>query len=204
MNKKIVKETLILCLITLVAGACLGAVEYITRNPIAKAKEEAKLAAYKNVFPEGEEFKTSEGLQNAVNNSQKLLEEKNIGGATIDEGVEVYSQEKMIGHIITVTSSEGYGGDITLAVAITTDGVVKGYEVLAISETPGLGMKAKEEEFKNQFENKTAGEFVNTKQGASKENEIDAISGATITTKAVVNCVNAACAFVLENGDNNE
>ena len=59
-----------------------------------------------------------------------------------------------MGYVITVTSHEGYGGDIKLSVGILSDGTVKGIETLTITETAGLGMKAAEPEFKDQFKDK--------------------------------------------------
>ena len=66
MVKKILKDTLVLCVITFIAGLMLGAVEYITREPIAQAKIEAKNKAYKEVFEEADEFKGNEELDNAL------------------------------------------------------------------------------------------------------------------------------------------
>ncbi len=73
-----------------------------------------------------------------------------------------------------------------------SQGTLKGIEILKISETAGLGMKAKESRFRDQFKDKAVTQFSYTKSGASSDFEIDAISGATITTKAVTNAVNAA------------
>ena len=86
------------------------------------------------------------------------------------------------------------------------DGMLNGISLLSISETPGLGMRA-EEVLKPQFTEKQAPVFSYTKTGAASEDQIDAISGATITTNAVVDAVNAGlCYFqnVLGGGMNNE
>ena len=72
---------------------------------------------------------------------------------------------------------------------IRQDGTVNGISILSISETAGLGMKA-EEVLKPQFANKQVAQFAYTKSGATMDSEIDAISGATITTDAVVTAVN--------------
>jgi electron transport complex protein RnfG len=82
------------------------------------------------------------------------------------------------------------------------DGTLNGISLLSISETPGLGMRA-EEVLKPQFAEKQASVFAYTKTGAASADQIDAISGATITTNAVVEAVNAGlCYFqnVLEGG----
>ena len=101
----------------------------------------------------------------------------------------------MVGYVVTVTTSEGYGGVIQVSIGIAVDGTVKGIEMLSISETAGLGMNADTPEFKAQYADVLTEEFVVTKTGATAENEIDAISGATITSNAVTNAVNSAIAY---------
>ena len=108
--------------------------------------------------------------------------------------------------MITVTTKEGYGGDIQFSVGVRTDGTLNGMSILSISETAGLGMRA-EEVLKPQFANKRAEVFAYTKSGAAAEDQIDAISGATITTNAVTNGVNAGLYYFrtqLGGGSDNE
>ena len=100
-----------------------------------------------------------------------------------------------VGYVINVTSSEAYDGELQLSVGIATDGTVKGVEMLSISETAGLGMKADEAEFKDQFKDKQVERFSYTKSGETGDDKIDAISGATITTNAVTNAVNSALVY---------
>lgn len=195
MVKKILKDTLILCIITFTAGLMLGAVEYITREPIAQAKIEAKNKAYKEVFEDADNFKSNDKLDNAMNNKEEVLRKEGYSQISIEEGVGAYKGEELIGYIFSVTTKEGYGGDITLVVGMKLDGNVTGYEILAIDETPGLGMNAGGDSFKSQFENKKVPGIEWTKTGAKNENEIDAISGATITTKAITGAVNGVGAF---------
>ena len=102
---------------------------------------------------------------------------------------------KALGYIFNITTSKGYGGDIQLTVGIQSDGTVSGYSVLSISETAGLGMKAKEADFKDQFKDKNVEKFTYTKTGESGDDMIDAISGATITTNAVTNAVDSALVY---------
>ena len=96
-----------------------------------------------------------------------------------------------LGYVIETTSGEGYGGNITLYAGITNDGIVNGVSILSIAETPGLGMRAGEVLIP-QFAGKMATGFTYTKSGSQSDSEIDAISGATITTEAVTNAVNGA------------
>mgnify|MGYP002627157745 CR=1 FL=1 len=95
-----------------------------------------------------------------------------------------------LGYVLDVTSHAGYGGDIEFTMGITNEGVLNGISILSISETAGLGMKA-EEVLKPQFAQKAVPFFELTKTGSTSDSQIDAISGATITSKAVTTAVNA-------------
>ena len=187
-----VKNIICLTLITLVAGLGLGFVHDVTLEPIARMEADTKLNAYKKVFPEADSF--SEPFD--TTDTSSLIAASGIEGVDIDSAVQaVDSAGAVIGYVISVTTHQGYGGDISISMGIDNAGTVKGIEILKISETAGLGMKAKEEGFKNQFANKAVKQFAYTKTGAKSDFEIDAISGATITTKAVTNAVNAGIVY---------
>ena len=193
MTSESIKNTISLTIITLVAGLLLGLVYEITKDPIAKQQQKAKEEAYKEVFAEADSFEEIE--LNAEKVSSSL--EKQGFDAAIDEAMRVLDKDgNLAGYVLTVTDHEGYGGDIQFAMGVKTDGTVNGISFLSISETAGLGMKAAEDDFKNQFSGKRVENFSYTKNGASAENEIDAISGATITTNAVTNGVNAGLYYI--------
>ena len=78
---------------------------------------------------------------------------------------------------------------------IQNDGTVNGYSVTSIAETPGLGMKVQEESFYSQFAGKLVDTFNVVKNPPAADNEIEAISGATISSKAMANGVNAALTY---------
>jgi Predicted NADH:ubiquinone oxidoreductase, subunit RnfG len=101
---------------------------------------------------------------------------------------------QLIGYVITVTDHEGYGGDIQFSMGVTLDGILNGISLLSISETAGLGMKAGDV-LVPQFADKKVESFTYTKSGSTNDSEIDAISGATITTNAIVNGVNGGLLF---------
>ena len=103
---------------------------------------------------------------------------------------EGYDAEKNIVGYVFTTSAKGYGGDIVTMVGVNSDGMVSGMDFLSISETAGLGMNADTDEFKNQFAGKS-GE-IGLNKNAPAENEIQALTGATITSKAVTEAVNIA------------
>ena len=191
--KNILKNTAILTLITLVAGTLLGLVYEITKDPIAAAKEKAKQSAYMQVVEDADKFVEYDKFD--ADKASVLLEKEGLLGCDIVEAVEAKKGEETIGAVVTVVTHEGYGGDIKISVGILNDGTVKGIEMLEISETAGLGMKSTEPEFKNQFKDKKVSAFKYTKQGAKADEEIDALSGATITTNAVTNGVNSALVY---------
>lgn len=191
---KIVKNAIILTVITLVSGLLLGFVFEITKEPIAVSKEKAKQEAYKAVLADAESFDEFADFDEAE--ASKVLADASISGCSVNEVVEAKDGSgETMGYVVTTTSSEGYGGDIKISVGISGDGTVQGVEILTIGETAGLGMKAKEPEFREQFAGKQVEAFAVTKTGASAENEIDALSGATITSNAFTNAVNSSLAY---------
>lgn len=192
---KIIKDCAILFVITLVAGFILGGVYDITKGPIKEQEEAAKQEAYKQVFADAQAFEASEGVNAEA--AQKVVVASGDTATTINEVLAaVDADKKVIGYVFSVTNPEGYGGDIQLSVGIKNDGTVNGYEVLSISETAGLGMKATESEFKDQFKGKKAEQLQVVKTGAKEEQQIDAISGATITSTAVTKEINACLSYV--------
>ena len=185
---KILKNTLILTMITLIAGLALGVVYEITKDPIAQVQEKSKKEAWQAVFPEADlnDFEEPEVDQKAAD---QAIADMGVN-ATIDEVCTVGDQ----GYVITTTDKDGFGGSIQITVGITTDGTVNGVSILSISETAGLGMKATEPAFYGQYEGKQAEKFVVSKDGGDGE-PIDALSGATITSRAVTGAVNAALGY---------
>lgn len=190
------KDALVLCAITLVAGAALGGVYTATEAPIAAANLAAKEAAYRSVLPEAASF-DAEGMEEALAAGNAEVAGLGFGNVTLDEAVTAADASgATIGYVITSTSKDGYGGAITVSVGISADGTVNGIEFLTLAETAGLGMNASKPEWKGQYAGKNVDAFTVTKNGAAADNEINAISGATITSNAVTGAVNAAVHFV--------
>lgn len=193
MSKESIRNTVSLMLITVIAGLLLGVVYEITKKPIAEEQQRAKEEAYREVFADAESFEAVEVKTEVV---EEKLNKKGFD-ATINEAMQVFDKSgNSAGYVLTVTDHEGYGGDIQFAMGVKSDGTVNGISFLSISETAGLGMKATEDDFKKQFADKKVDSFVYTKNGASADNEIDALSGATITTNAVTNGVNAGLYYI--------
>lgn len=202
MNKKIVHDALILTAFTLVLGFILGAVNEITKEPIAKANKAAQDAAYQEVFKDADSFEenadfTAKKAAEIIADSEYVNDE--ITGVTnaLDKSGNV------IGYVINVTSHEGSQADIAFSVGIKIDGTVNGYSITSISETPGLGdlvnaegdPKKKDDVFKKQFNNKNVETFNVVKTEPAAENEIQAVTGATISSRAVTNGVNACLVY---------
>lgn len=188
--KNMLKDAAVLLIITLVAGLALGFVYQITKEPIALAEEKAAKEAYAEVFPEASDFEPAELVIPEEQNWQSAWSESGFENVELINMFHALGEDgSLLGYVLTVTSHEGYGGDITFTMGISSDGTLNGISILSISETAGLGMKA-ESVLKPQFAGKKVASFTYTKQGAASDSQIDAISGATITTKALTNAVN--------------
>ena len=192
-GKNMIKDAMILFAITLISGLLLGLVYQVTADPRREQQERKIREACQAVFAQAENFEeipyaASEAL------AQQLAEDGVMIG-TVYQALD--GGGSPLGFVIETTSREGYGGNITLYAGITNDGIVNGVSILTISETPGLGMQA-EEVMVPQFAEKQAAAFTYTKTGKEADSEIDAISGATITTKAVTNAVNGAVSVFIQ------
>ncbi len=192
--KNNIRAIVTLTVITIVAGVLLGFIYELTKGPIAYQQDLQKQEACKSVFAGAETFEPYSGFDE--NAAAGTLNNAGFSPVSIDEVlVAKDAGGKELGYVFNVTTMEGYGGEIKLSMGVTSEGVLNGIEILSIGETAGLGMKADTEEFKSQFSNKAVTQFSYTKSGASADYEIDAISGATITTNAMVNAVNAGLVY---------
>lgn len=169
-----------LFVITMVAGLILGGAYVLTEEPIREQRQKAATEAREAVFA-GAEFE-------AVDISDLDAESLGISGvytATLDG-----SQK---GYVIEMVTS-GYGGDIGLTIGVDMDGKITGLSIGSHLETPGLGAKATEEDFYTQFIGKTSQLSV-VKNNPSGD-EIEVITGATITSDAVALGAQIAVDFV--------
>lgn len=204
MKNKIIKDALALTLITLVAGVALGGVYEITKDPIAKQEAQAKAEAYEQVFTDAAAFEEVEMDDTLIQTIRDQLDKEGYKAQSIEEVMRAEDQSgETLGYAFTVVTSEGYGGDIQFSMGVQNDGTLNGISILSIGETAGLGMNADTPAFKDQFVGKQVEKLQYTKNGATQDDEINAISGATVTTNAMTNGVNAGlCAFrVMEGGD---
>ena len=128
--------------------------------------------------------------------ASSVLKDSGISACTINEVVVGTKNGESVGCVITVTDSEGYGGEIQFAVGIDNSGVIKGISFLSIAESPGLGMNAKDDPtWKEQYYDKEVASFSVVKGASSSDSEVSALSGATISSKAITAGVNAALCY---------
>ena len=192
------KDAWILFAITLISGLLLGAVYQITKVPIQMAEAKESLHKYQMAYPDATDFLFDQAIQDQVVVSKETLKEQKPEYGNVEVTVALKAVDasgNVIGHIITASSDDSYGGTVKVSVGITNEGKITGVELLEISDTPGLGMKATEPAFKDQYKDKTVEEFTVTKTGSTSDSEINAISGATITSNAVTHAVDAALYF---------
>jgi len=195
MNEKkvMLKEAGILFAITLIAGLVLGFVYELTKEPIRLQEELAIQRACQEVFQEASSFEALSYIPGEALADE--LDRMGVEIGTVYEAVDPAGTH--LGYVLETTTSEGYGGNITLYLGVTNEGELNGISILSIAETPGLGMNA-ESVLVPQFENVPVAIFTYTKSGSTSDSEIDAISGATITTEAIVNAVNGGIRVVQE------
>lgn len=173
---KIVKNALILAAFSLVLGFVLGAVYKITEGPIAEATRKKEMEAYKVVFENADDFTELE-----------------VDPATADMPTDVINKAFVaidadgnpLGHVVQLTTKDGYSGGIIMVVGITNEGVVNGFSITAHSETSGLGTKAFDPAYADQFKG----------IDAAAVSDVATISGATLTSTAVINGINAAVEY---------
>ena len=180
--KKIIHLGGVLFAVTAVTGLLLGIVQNFTSAAIMKAEQAARNEAFRAVMPDADNFEAvNPAPDDFVSDVQKGTGKSGLAGWCIS------------------VNSKGYGGLVSFIVGVTKDGAVKAISILNHSETPGLGAKSTEPEFYTQFNDKDKLPLKVVKGAASAPEEIIAISGATITSNAVVDGVNAAVSYWAKN-----
>jgi len=183
-----VNMVLSLVVVALAAGFSLGFINDITKGPKAKAKLERKIKALKLVLPAF--------TNNPVEDIQLVKSEK------AKDSVEIYpayAEGDRVGTAVIGSSEKGYTGLVKLMAGFKEDGTIQNIVVLEQKETPGLGTKMKEERFIKQYRDKHPATFDLTvkKDGG----EIDALTGATISTRAFSEAVQMAYDEFVKNMD---
>ncbi len=170
--KDTLKLILVLTVICAVSSALLAAVYCITKDPIAAALELRTAKAAAAVLPEG----------------VSTPEKKEVDGVT-------FFVAKKEGALAAVAlegrSKNGYGGEIVLMIGLSSDGKLVNYQKIVANETPGLGTKMESDTFRKPL----LGRPFKTDWRVKKDGgEIDAITAATISSRAVMECIRDAIA----------
>lgn len=168
---------LVLVVIAAVVSLMLSAVNEICAPRIAAQKEQAVKDAMAVVLPADDYVR--------VENLAELCADPNV-----TEAYKALKGDEISGYCVKVAPS-GFGGAIEMVVGIDGEGKVSRVHIVSMSETPGLGTKAKDAAFLDQFGGKVAG-VTAIGSGEPKENEISAIAGATVSSKAVTSGVSSA------------
>lgn len=169
--KEILKPTLILVIICLVVTACLAGTNVLTRNAIAAQNAKDAEESRKVALPTAETFVQS----------------------TKDENCYVGKKGSDVAGYVFTTTANSYGGTIKVMTGIGKDGKITGVILLSTSDTPGLGLNAQKESFRDQYKQQVPEKgFEVVKGGGAKEGQINAMTGATISSKAVTSAVNEA------------
>ena len=190
-----------LCLITLIAGLALAGVYNMTKTTIENQKTAKQRASYLAVLPDAVDVADADNLKSAAEAVSGQVYGTQFGKVYInDVAAGVDGSGNAVGYVVNVTTADGFDGNISLSVGVSTDGVVQGIEFTELNETAGMGMRCAEPAFKDQFVGKTVDAFVLNKAGGStSDEEIDSVSGASISSGAVVNAVNAGMDFIKNN-----
>lgn len=176
-----------LLLITAIAGFALGLTNYLTEEPIEMQRVQADIDARLAVLSSAEEFEEME-VDTTLEDGAKIVE--------LYRGVD--GDEEIAGYTFKVLA-KGFGGDMEVIVGIDRNGNVDAVRLGSHSETPGLGAKASDEDFLIQFAGKSVKESIEVKKaGALADNEIQALTGATITADGVSDAVNLAMQYFNE------
>ncbi len=179
-SAKILKLGLILFTVTAITGLILGVVYEITAGPIQLTQARLKNEALAGALPEADSFEVMELIPDA--------------SPVLTEVQRAKSGADGVGYCITVVP-KGYAGPIEIVVGVTKDGALRAIRILNQSETPGLGAKAPAPAFSGQFADKSVERLTIVKAPPSAPDQIQAISGATITSNAVTSGVNAALEY---------
>ena len=186
MKNPILRGTVTLLCITLIAGMALSFVYELTKAPIAEAEAAARAEAYKNVYPSAADFEGIDGEADRLTAAMAQFEAQGYARVTVENALAaVDGNGNVIGYVLSSTSPNGYGGDVKIAIGISTEGAICGFEPLAHEETVGYGANCEDPDYRASFVGKTDAA------------DIDQISGATYTTEAIREAVGAALYTVM-------
>ncbi len=201
MNEKkssMVKDAIILCLITLILGAVLAGVYAVTKQPIEDAQTKANNEACAAVVADGDTVQDSDA--DAVSAALTYLESHDLSGNEITGGDSLSNYVEISevhatgnnGHVYLADATKGYGGSIGFALGVDAEGTITGISITSESETAGLGANCENKEWQDGFAGKvlpsnTSDEMYNKNEAT--DSQVQALSGATVTSRAITRAV---------------
>ncbi len=175
-----IKPALRLFIICVVTAFCLAFVNYMTKDTIAQRIAQEAEEQRKQVMTAADTFEKLEGWSE--------LDDSGL----IKEAFAAYSGDKLTGYVFSAAPS-GFGGEIAVTIGVGSDSRISGVRVGNNEETPGLGSKTAEEVFLEQYQGKETGDEIKiVKRPVSADDEVQAVSGATISSSAVTSAVQAS------------
>ena len=193
--KRIPKPVIALTLIAAISGLALSGVFTVTRDSIEANERANKTKSYRIVCEAAEDFETIDAAEAAIAEQGDSYAGGKFGSTKIDEAYRaVDANNATVGYVFAVTSNDGYKSPLKIAVGITPDGTVNRIAFIESHETPGKGSLWDEDPaYRDQFNGRAVDAFV--LGGDKSTNGVDAVSGSTRTSEAVVNSVNASLDF---------
>jgi electron transport complex protein RnfG len=184
--RNILRLIVVLTCICIASAIALAKIYDLTKGPIAHQKRLEVLRAIKAVLPPYDNEPDQDMVKLPMGIDKKDEEIQGVFYRGRKEG-------RLTGVAFKVSSLEGYGGTIEVMVGLLPDGTIHGIEVLSHLETPGLGAKIREAKFKDRFKKRN---LSNTKWAVKKDaGDIDGITGATISSRAVIKAIKGGLAF---------
>lgn len=215
-ERSFVIDAIILCVITLVLGGILAGVYTITKSPIEEAQAKTDNEACEVVISAIDGASVTEAEEGTVDQVNEFLQKHVINkseseGKVNEEDSESYSKYVTVttvkklqvngadaGNVYIADARKGYGGSISFVLGVN-EGVVTGIEITSQSETAGLGANCESDDFKSKFAFEKGLQYPSSdsypmyfKPGTTPKDEkgqIEAMSGATVTSRAITNAV---------------
>lgn len=191
--KYILTLTVTLFVTCVIVAGLLGLVNGVTAGPIAEINWQKTVTAMQAVASDPENTTYAE---TPLENTQAMIDAASAAGGTLGDIYEAQVGGASAGYAITVSAS-GSQGTIEMMVGVDTEGAVTGISIINHSETSGIGTKVMDNEdgVLDQFKGRSAADGT-----LSVGTNVDAITGATVSTRGVTSGVNAALAAVAEMG----
>ncbi|MBO5071933.1 MAG: RnfABCDGE type electron transport complex subunit G [Eubacterium sp.] len=207
MNEKkssMIKDAVILCLITLILGAVLAGVYAITKAPIDASQEKTNNEACQAVVAEGDSVLDNDA--EAVKKALAYISSRDLSNAETKDGdllanylvIEQIHPTKNGGKVFLASATKGYGGAIGFALGVDANGAITGISITSQSETAGLGANCENEDWLKGFAGKVAPQNASSEmynKNESNDSQVQALSGATVTSRAITRAVKGILFF---------